>query len=74
MPPIRTPPKPKKGDEAQILVLFAKNLEEVRRHFRGARTPGNEHGINVVTEHVLSYVSEALSLAMEGKSWGPPKE
>lgn len=68
-------PKPKnaKDDSAAIaLVLFAKNLEEIRRWYRGASGDGHQFGHLVMNEIVLTNVSAALELALKGEQWSPP--
>lgn len=73
MPPKKTPPKPKTEQDAAVaLVLFAKNLDEILRWYRGATYAGREFGHVVQTELVLSNVTLALSMALEGKSWQAP--
>lgn len=73
MPPIKTPAKPKTPDAtAAALVLFAKNLEEVRRWYRGATESGRELPHIVMSELILGHVSQALALALQGVSWEPP--
>lgn len=74
MPPKKTPPTPKDGKEAgQALALFAKNIEEVRRWYRGASYSGREIPHVVMSELIFGHISLALSLALEGKSWSPPE-
>jgi hypothetical protein len=56
------------------LTLFYKNLEEVKRWYRGSSDAGRELGHIVLAEMFISHVSRALELAMEGKTWSPPEE
>lgn len=75
MPPIKRSPKPKtKADASHALALFAQNLEEIRRWYRGARDTGREMGHIVLGELMLSNVSCALDLALQGKRWEKPVE
>lgn len=74
MPPKKTPPTPKDAKEVgQVLVLYAKNLEEVKRWYRGASNPGRDMPHIVLIELMLGHVVLALTLALEGKSWSPPE-
>ncbi len=73
MPPKRLPPKPKTESEAgAALALFAQNLEEIRRWYRGASDAGREVGHIVLNELILANVSSALDLALQGKRWEKP--
>ena len=54
------------------LVMFAQNLEEIRRWYRDCRSPGQEVGFVTMNELVLANVSTALSLALQGKRWERP--
>lgn len=72
MPPTKEPKQPSAGSAEAVLTLFAKNLEEIRRWYRGARSPGAEVGHVVMTELVLANVADALSKAIEGKAWEAP--
>ena len=75
MPPTKSPKKPSTEREAaSALVLFAQNLEEIRRWYRRASDAGREMGHIVLNEMILANVSHALSLALEGKRWEAPKE
>lgn len=74
MPPAKTPPKPKANGAEEALVMFTKNLEEMRRWYRGASYAGREAGHIVMNEMVLANVSTALALALEGKCWSPPAD
>lgn len=70
MPPTKTAKQKPGLDQTKINELFAKNLEEIRRHFR-RRDAGVEPGLNVTTEYVLGYVVAAWTAALEGKNWQP---
>ncbi len=73
MPPVKQPPKPKDaGNASAALVLFAQNLEEIRRWYRGATYAGREMGHVVMNELVLANVAHALDLALQGKRWEAP--
>lgn len=73
MPPVKTPVKPKdNAGAASALVLFAKNLEEIRRWYRNASGNGRELGHIVMNELILANVSTALDLALQGKQWEAP--
>ena len=70
MPPTKTAKQKPGLDQTRINELFAKNLEEIRRHFR-RRDAGVDPGLNVTTEYVLGYVVAAWTAALEGKNWQP---
>lgn len=70
-PPVKKPQTKVNADQA--LILFAQNLEEMRRWYRSAATPGNEAGVIVVQELVFANVSTALDLALRGERWERPK-
>jgi hypothetical protein len=70
MPPTKSAQKP--PEPADALVLFAKNLEEMRRWYR-RRDSGHSHGVNVEAEIILGDVANALTLACQGKGWTPPE-
>lgn len=75
MPPTKTLPKPKNTKDqtaADALVLFAKNLEEIRRWYRGGAGTGHALGHIVMNEIVLTNVSTALEMAMKGEQWNAP--
>lgn len=73
MPPTKAPPKPKTDvSSGAALALFAQNLEEIRRWYRGAADAGREMGHVVLNELVLANVSTALELALQGKRWEKP--
>jgi hypothetical protein len=72
MPTPAKTPKPVVKPE-QALVAFAQNLEEIRRWYRNASAPGHEVGHIVMNELVLSNVSTALDMALQGKRWEAPK-
>lgn len=72
MPPTKQPPKPKGEAAGAALALFAQNLEEIRRWYRGASGVGVEMGHIVLNELILANVSTALALALEGKRWEKP--
>ncbi len=79
MPPTKKTPKPTElpkdstaPSTADVFVLFAKNLEEIRRWYRGASDSGHPMGHVVLNEIVLANVSTALQLAMRGKAWEKP--
>lgn len=74
MPPTKSPQKPKtEATAADALVLFAQNLEEIRRWYRGATYAGREMGHVVLNELILANVSCALELALQGKRWEAPQ-
>lgn len=54
-----------------VMRLYLKNLDEVRRWYRNSSTPGIERGHVVLGEMFFTVSVEALSLALEGKSWSP---
>lgn len=58
-------------EPADVLKLYAQSLDEIRRWFRNSSTPGIERGHIVLGEMFFTYSVEALSLALEGKSWSP---
>jgi len=73
MPPTKSPPKPKTESAASAaLSLFAQNLEEIRRWYRGASDAGREVGHVVMNELVLANVATALDLALKGQRWEKP--
>lgn len=73
MPPTKKVPAPKTEASARdALVLFAQNLEEIRRWYRASAGAGREMGHIVLNELVLTNVSVALDLAMQGKRWERP--
>lgn len=73
MPPLKKITAPAVSAE-QSLALFARNLESIRRWYRGATYAGREMGHVVLNELILANVATALSLAMEGKEWVAPME
>ncbi len=73
MPPTKHPKQKPDLVQTRINELFAKNLEEIRRWYRGASGPGGELGHHVLTELILGYTLEAFTLALEGKAWNPPR-
>lgn len=58
-------------DCAAVLKLYAQNLDEIRRWHRNASTPGIERGHIVLGEMFFALAVEALTLALDGKSWSP---
>lgn len=71
MTPPRTPTQNRAITQAKVNELFSKNLEEIRRWFtRG--DAGHDVGHNVLCGYVVSYVIQAWTCALEGKSWSPP--
>lgn len=75
MPPPTKKSQPKPKDDnaaAAVLVLFAQNLEEMRRWYRGSSTAGHDMGHIVMLELALSHQSTALELALKGKRWESP--
>lgn len=77
MPPTKKLPAPKESKSEEptagaALVLFAKNLEEIRRWYRGSKDSGQSFGHVVITELLLTHVSTALELAMKGQAWEKP--
>ena len=66
---IRQREEGERPDPAKILQLYAQNLDEIRRWYRNASTPGIERGHVVLGEMFFSLSTEALTCALEGKSW-----
>jgi hypothetical protein len=58
-------------DPKKILQLYAQNLDEIRRWFRNSSTPGHERGHVVLGEIFFTLSTEALTCALDGKSWSP---
>ena len=63
--------KAKKVDALEVLALYARNMDEIRRWFRNSTTPGLQRGHIVLGEYYLALALEALTLALEGKAWEP---
>src|SRR5262245_57844739 len=62
---------PKAPDASEVLKLYRANLDEVRRWFRNATTPGITRGHVVLGEYFMGLCVEALDNALEGKAWSP---
>ncbi len=74
MPPTKTPQRPKdEHGAATALALCAKNLEEIRRWYRGATYAGHDAGHVVMSELILGHVATAMQMGIEGKEWAPPQ-
>jgi hypothetical protein len=54
-------------------LLYAKNLDEVRRWYRNATNAGREMKHIVLCEMIFSHAANALALALQGKQWSPPQ-
>jgi hypothetical protein len=68
-------PKPKPNAAANaVLLLLAQNLNEMARWHRRSSHPGHEVGHILMKEFVYADLGHALVLAIEGKSWVPPRE
>jgi hypothetical protein len=75
MPPKKSAPKPAtESASAAALVLFAQNMEEIRRWYRGASDPGRDLGHIVISELIVTHVSTALDMALRGERWQCPKQ
>lgn len=60
-------------EPAAVLLLFFKNLEEIKRWYRRASDSGRDFGHVLLIETTLTHVSEALEKALKGESWSPPE-
>lgn len=68
---IRQREEAERPDAAEVLALYAKNLDEIRRWFRNSSTPGIERGHVVLGEMFFTLSTEALAFALKGESWSP---
>ena len=62
------PPK----DAAAVLVLYVENVNRIRAWYRRSSTHGREHGHVYLAELLLGHVTDAMTLAVEGKTWREP--
>lgn len=58
-------------DALEVLQLYQRNLDEIFRWFRNSSTPGRERGHIVLGEIFFGLANEAMTCALEGKSWSP---
>ncbi len=72
MPTPDPKPRRKAPEPAEVLRLFALNIERMRAWYAADRTPGPEVGANVNLEFALGAVSTAMEYALRGEQWSEP--
>lgn len=71
-PPSKKSASPKGAPTAdEVIVLFMKNVRNIREFYKLQPGSGQELGFITMTELMMGLIETALELAIAGKEWEP---